>query len=271
MTSVASLFDALWQDYIAITPSAPKVQRLLCGDEMPHNDHIALRTFNLAPLGLSSLAQHFEVLGYRAAGDYHFEQKKLRAKHYQHPNETYPKVFISELEVEHMPTAVQKILAAVVAQIPSNAINQSNFLYSGVHWARDFKTYETLLAVSEYAAWIYIWGFRANHFTISVNHLQNYIDLTTVNDRLKQAGIRLNDAGGEIKGSVEVGLQQSSTWADKVEVALDDQTHVIPSCFYEFALRHPLPNGTLYQGFVTASADKIFESTHVGQQQKKGT
>ena len=267
MTSVESMFNALWEDYIAITPSALKVQRLLCGETTPHNDHIALRTFNLAPLGLNSLAQHFEALGYQAAGDYNFQQKKLRAKHYQHPHATYPKVFISELEVEHMPAAVQETIAAMVSQIPANAVNQPDFVYSGVHWACDFATYQSLLAVSEYAAWVYIWGFRANHFTISVNHLQDYIDLVAVNERLKQAGISLNDAGGEIKGSVEVGLQQSSTWADQVEVVLDGQPHVIPSCFYEFALRHPLKNGLLYQGFVTASADKIFESTHADKKQ----
>ena len=35
----------------------------------------------------------------------------------------------------------------------------------------------------------------------------------------------------------------------------------IPSCYYEFALRYP-KDGELFQGFVAASADKIFESTH---------
>jgi hypothetical protein len=36
----------------------------------------------------------------------------------------------------------------------------------------------------------------------------------------------------------------------------------IPGCYYEFAKRYPLPQGEgLFQGFVPASADKIFEST----------
>jgi len=37
---------------------------------------------------------------------------------------------------------------------------------------------------------------------------------------------------------------------------------VIPSCFYEFALRHPLADGTLFDSFIEGNADKIFESTH---------
>ena len=41
----------------------------------------------------------------------------------------------------------------------------------------------------------------------------------------------------------------------------------VPSCYYEFARRYPLPSGELFQGFVPASADKIFESTDVAGRQ----
>ena len=37
----------------------------------------------------------------------------------------------------------------------------------------------------------------------------------------------------------------------------------IPSCYYEFARRYPLPSGEVFQGFVPESADTIFESTDV--------
>jgi hypothetical protein len=40
------------------------------------------------------------------------------------------------------------------------------------------------------------------------------------------------------------------------------ERHEIPTCYYEFARRYPLADGRLYQGFVAASADRIFESTH---------
>jgi len=35
----------------------------------------------------------------------------------------------------------------------------------------------------------------------------------------------------------------------------------IKSCYYEFARRYPDRKGLLFQGFVSASVDKIFEST----------
>ncbi len=58
-------------------------------------------------------------------------------------------------------------------------------------------------------------------------------------------------------------LEQSSTLADEAVAEFTDGDQLIPSCFYEFALRYAMPNGKLYTGFVAASADKIFESTNV--------
>ena len=73
----------------------------------------------------------------------------------------------------------------------------------------------------------------------------------------------LNDAGGAIKGTPAEHLEQSSTRADSIEVAFADGRARIPSVYYEFARRYPLPSGELFHGFVPASADKIFESTDV--------
>ena len=144
----------------------------------------------------------------------------------------------------------------------ADAVHADNFLYSGRHWAISKEDYDILLDESEYAAWLAAWGFRANHFTVSVNHLNHIDTLSDVNEQLKSAGFVLNSAGGEIKGGPEVYLAQSSTMADKAEVAFSDVAAVIPSCFYEFAQRYTMPNGERYQGFVAASADKIFESTN---------
>lgn len=125
-----------------------------------------------------------------------------------------------------------------------------------------WPAYQTLLAESEYAAWLSVMGLRANHFTISVNHLKEPVSLAGVNDLLKQAGFRLNDSGGEIKGTPESLLEQSSTLADRMTIRFDDgELREIPTCYYEFARRWPDVEGRLFQGFITESADRIFEST----------
>jgi copper chaperone CopZ len=123
--------------------------------------------------------------------------------------------------------------------------------------------YQALLAESEYAAWLLAIGLRANHFTISVNHLENYRTLQQVVQAVKEAGFALNTVGGEIKGSSEVFLEQASTLADKQQVEFaDGDEHQIATCFYEFALRYPQSDGALFQGFVEGNADKIFDSTN---------
>lgn len=261
-TNVNSLFDALWQDYIKMTPSAAKIHQLLGKGEPIINDHIALRTFNIAKVNLEVLAKHFTSVGYVACGDYKFEQKKLVAKHFEHPDPTQPKVFISELLVEEFSPELQATVKGFVEQIDVAATIADNFIYSGRHWDISLETYKALLAESEYAAWVGAIGYRANHFTVSINDLPDFERIEDVNQALKDAGFVLNTSGGEIKGTPDVLLEQSSTMADKISVKFTDGEAVIPSCFYEFARRYPTADGKLYTGFVAASADKIFESTN---------
>lgn len=265
-SNIDTLFSNMWDDYVAITPSARKIHKLLAGEENTSeivNDHVAFRTFALEKTSLDKLAAHFLALGYEEKGDYDFAAKKLTAKHFEHPDDTQPKVFISELRVNELSQDAQAIIKGLVSQMNGEQVNADNFLYSGRHWDVSKAEYDTLLNESEYAAWLAAWGFRANHFTVSVNHLSSTNELTDVNSLLKEAGFVLNTSGGEIKGGPDVYLAQSSTMADSAEVAFSEENVAIPSCFYEFAQRYPMPNGKLYQGFVAASADKIFESTNV--------
>ncbi|QOL26091.1 DUF1338 domain-containing protein [Thalassotalea sp. LPB0316] len=261
-TQVKALFDNIWDNYLAVTPSAKKVHQLLGSGNDLINDHVAYRTFNIDKVSIDKLSAHLLALGYVEKGEYHFEAKKLYAKHFEHADNTLPKVFISQLLVEEFSEKAQAIIHNMVAQIDEAAVADASFLYSGTHWQVSYEDYQALLEESEYAAWMAAWGYRANHFTVSINHLQNYNDIEAVNQALKDAGFVLNASGGEIKGDPIVKLEQSSTMADTHKVAFSDQTVEIPSCFYEFAKRYPLEDGTLYSGFVAASADKIFESTN---------
>jgi len=263
--NATQLFNKLWQNYLEVTPSADKIHSILgqANGKDVINDHIALRTFNLDKINIEKLGAHFEAVGYKVAGDYVFEAKKLVAKHFEHENPELPKVFISELLVEEFSEQAQAIIKDMVAQIDETAITKDSILYSGTHWQVSHADYQMLLKESEYAAWVAAWGFRANHFTVNVNQLQQFDSVEDVNQKLKDSGFELNASGGEIKGSPEVLLEQSSTMADKATVKFSDGEYQIPSCFYEFAKRYQDKKGQLYSGFVAASADKIFESTNV--------
>jgi hypothetical protein len=262
-TEVETLFTALWSDFITrLCPSADEIHQLMTEHEALENDHIALRTFNLPSVGIDVVAAPFLAMGYRACGEYLFESKKLSAKHYEHPNPSAPKVFISELMVEQCSPELQEIVHSLVSQVPDGFDHQQSFLYGGRPWTLSYEQYQQLAQESEYAGWLAAHGFGANHFTVNVNQLNNYDEVVEVNRKLRSVGFTINDAGGEVKGTPEVFLEQSSTMSDRVEVLFSDGKKTIPGGFYEFAKRYPLANGYLYQGFVAASADKIFESTN---------
>ncbi len=253
----------MWADYVGMNPQASKIYNVLSqnGDTVT-NDHIALRTFNHPKLGIQSLARPFEKMGYVASGEYFFKEKKLYAKHYEHVDKSVPKIFISELELEKVSPFVNETLQNCITQISDSTLMHENFSFSGRQWTITHATYLKLAAESEYASWVYAFGFRPNHFTVSVNNLRQFTELNKLNDFLKSQGIKLNSSGGEIKGTPAELLEQSSTMAGEIQWQFSDGVYSIPACYYEFAKRYAMPNGQLYQGFIAKSADKIFESTN---------
>lgn len=262
--SIVKYLQTMWQDYCALNPQAKAIFDAFTDlGETIHNDHIALRTFNNPRLGIQSLAQHFIKYGYSAAGEYFFKEKKLYAQHYENKEDkNLPKIFISELELEKMSPFVQTTLNQAAEQIPEGKIKEEKFVYSGRPWSARFDIYEKLALESEYASWVYAFGFRPNHFTVNVNQLKKFKELSDVNEFIKSRGFKLNVSGGEIKGTPAELLEQSSTMANSISVGFNDGSHIIPACYYEFAKRYPMANGEYYQGFIAKSADKIFESTN---------
>jgi len=268
--TIPELLDVLWRDYVASTPQAERIHALLTArGEALRNDHVALRTYAAGGLGLAALARPFEALGWEPREAYRFLDKHLRARYWQHPDPALPKVFISELVVEELSPAAQQIIASLVAQLPDGFAARGDLAWAGRPWAVTLAAYRALLAESEYAAWVAAFGLRVNHFTVDVGSLRTFPgdgddgSLRALCAFLVERGETLNASGGVIKGSAADRLAQASTRADSVEVAFADGRAAIPSCYYEFALRFPLPTGALFHGFVPASADKIFESTDV--------
>lgn len=262
MHDVQELLDRMWQDYTQLAPQAERVVGLLEDrDEEVVNDHIALRTFGDPRVGMDVLAGTFLSMGYRRVDDYEFPEKKLRAEHYDPPEARQPKVFISELKLEACSDELRRIADRLVSQVPAEMTHRWDFPVSGRPWRVTWQDYETLASESEYAAWVAAFGFRPNHFTVLVNALDTFDTLGDLNAFLKDHGFALNTSGGEIKGTPEQLLEQSSTLAEPVPVTFEDGEHVIPGVYYEFARRYPDREGKLFGGFIARSADKIFEST----------
>lgn len=249
----------LWQHYTSIAPGAGKVRALLEGrGDTWVNDHIAFRTYERCSIELEALEPHLLAFGYQRYAPYAFEDKKIRAYGYLHPEPGRPRIFLSELETHKLSRSAQEAIKALTDQIRSSSVDDPLVLTAGMLWAPPSKaTYETLLSESEYAGWVAVNGLCANHFTVSVNGLSTFDSLEALMDYLEENGFRMNTAGGRIKGTPDVLLEQGSTIADRRTVSLagGEETE-ITTCYVEFARRY---QG--FDGFVPASADKIFEST----------
>ena len=191
--------------------------------------------------------------------------------------------FISELKVETLSKQAQQIIHHYTKNIQEDPVNQIDldnadvvisFLHKALWALPRLADYNALLTESEYGAWVLYNRYYLNHYTISVHELPApYHELTSFNKFLKSIGIKLNDAGGEIKISRDRLLRQSSTVAKSIQATFaDGDTAEIAGSYVEFAERLPLPkyknlpkekltNSHRREGFETGNADKIFEST----------
>lgn len=259
------LFDQLWTNYVSQNPSVKAVYDSFTSlGETIYNDHIAFRTFNDPRMNIKVIEKPFLKAGYVEKGEYTFEAKKLIAKHYEIPNAPHePKVFISELILEEFSKEVQNLVAERINSVDNATYKDEELIFKGNIWKKpSYNVYNRLREESEYAAWLYVYGFRANHFTVSINSLKILDSIEKVNQHIKDKGFLLNTSGGEIKGTKEELLQQSSIKAEKLNIDFTEGEYEIPGCYYEFAIRYKDKSGKLYNGFIAKSADKIFESTN---------
>jgi hypothetical protein len=259
------IFERLWREYADRNPSVRKIHDLFEaeGEEIV-NDHIAFRTLDYPEMDIEVVARPFISKGYVPKGEYLFRDKHLFARHFELPGDDMaPRVFISQLTLKDCSVFIRDTFSELMGKSDLIKKVSGDLIYSGTLFDRlSFDIYSRLREESEYAAWFYLFGFRANHFTVSINSLKKYDTIVKVNDLLKSRGFILNTAGGEIKGTPADLLQQSSTMADIISVKFAEGTFDIPSCYYEFAQRYPDRDGKLYSGFIAGSADKIFESTN---------
>ncbi len=259
-----ALFAKLWDIYTTQNPSVQKVYDLFVNEgETVENDHIAFRTYDDPRVNVDVLAKPFLAAGYEEKGDYQFEAKKLYAKHFEHKTDKKaPRVFISQLKTAEFSDFLQKTVKQIVDKIPEDLLKSDELIFSGNTWETpSYEIYQQLREESEYAAWLYVYGFCANHFTVSINYLEKLNSVQKVNQFLKDNGYLINDSGGEIKGTPEELLEQSSIKSEIVAVDFEEGAFEVPGCYYEFARRYPDKDGKLYSGFIAKSADKIFEST----------
>jgi hypothetical protein len=252
MALLDDLLAALWIDHAAIAPQAARVHQLLRDrGEAVRSDHIAMRTFDVPGVDIDALDRAFVAEGYDAAQTYELPERRLIAYHYEHRDDPgLPRLLLSALLVDELSRKAQAIIRELVAQLEPGAAAHPRFPVSGRSWQLSSSDYQALRAESEDAAWVAAFGFRASHFSVDASDLRTFDGLAGLNRFLSESGVRIDQAGGEIKGGPDELLELSSTVAEPVDVELADRTLRIPSCPCELARRYPLPDGTRFQGFL---------------------
>ncbi len=132
------ILNRLWNDYSSQNPSVKAIHSLFQSKgESIVNDHIAFRTFNRPRLRVDDLAKPFLAVGYVEKGQYHFEEKKLFAKHFELPgNYLAPRIFISELLVDQFSPFLISAVDEIVAKIPKSMLGSNDLIFSGTLWGK---------------------------------------------------------------------------------------------------------------------------------------
>jgi len=297
MTTLQKILNGLMARYTGRVPNVQKIidcmirEGLVPDASAIENDHIAFRTMGVPHLGIQSLEKIFLAQGYTRRDPYRFEHKKLDAFWYSPPEDHYPRIFISELNVEDLSDETARLIRSYTDEVKSDPVDDLDlndgekvvsFLHQALWRTPTWKDYQLLANESEYASWVIYNRYYLNHFTVSVHNLPGeYSRLDSFNDFLEKNGFTLNDSGGKIKSSTDGMLLQSSTVAEMIQAEFTEesggtQKHEISGSYIEFAQRcvlpqfKDLPEGKLTrqhrrEGFEAANADKIFESTYSDQ------
>lgn len=292
-----ALLTKLWAMYLERVSYAREYQQLVIkkGGSVV-NDHIAFRTFNThtgeQPEGIRAIRHIISCLEYVPVEKYDFKKKKLKAVHFEHPDSMFPKLFVSQLEVDQLPEWAQQVIKNTVKDTPYLLSDQSIGLLStlkakgelprmaGDALVIDLAQYfrrpwsipqkDDVLKIndiSQYAAWVLLHGNAVNHFTAFVNYqnVSEWPDLASTCRGLADAGIPMKEALEGEKGSK---LQQSATLAvkEEVEVRGDDGVEKMPwtYAYYELAERGlVIENGEekLFSGFLGEQARHLFDMT----------
>lgn len=290
-----TVLNGLMRRYSERVPDVQRIinamidEGIIASSDDIENDHIAFRTMGVPHLGLASFEKIFLHYGYEKRDPYNFAEKKLSAYWYAPPADgrNLPRIFASELRVHELSEQAQQIIHSYTDAVTSDPVDALNlddaaavdqFLHQSLWALPTLADYQTLLAESEYAAWVIYNRYYLNHFTISVHNLKpGYNTIDAFVKFLEERGLRLNSAGGVIKISPDGGLRQASTVAQMTDaVFAGGDTARIAGSYVEFAERRVLPQfadlpadqigrAQRRDGFEAANADKIFESTFTTQ------
>ncbi len=292
------IITKLWQNYLLSIIPAQQICTVI--KQNIFLDHFAIIDLPGPNSGIAQLKQIFTLLGFQESGSGYLPDKQNDFIWLHEENcdnklaiDVLPQIVIADFRLHELPSQVKTIIEKYskhIIPLPlQNIKNLCNAVKNGDKSAQDLlisallsqfngrawptpsiEDYEIVKATNELLAWVLVFGRQANHFGISVHHMTEFNNLREFNAFLKnKLGTQFNTRELEIKGSEQLGLEQSSTADHQIKAILEDGEIEIPSPFIEFVWRFPkIPNSPAilwkdyYNDFYAPNANRVIESVY---------
>lgn len=277
---IQGLMEMLWKTYKDECPYAAQAEKLFGSCT---NDHIAFRSvrvgydtggdYSKKIFGIGPIEAMWGELGWRRHSQYNIQDKNIYAIHMEPPAHGLPKIFISEFMTENLDREdrafVNKIFGKpreiITADMDLSKLSTQAF-YEFFHTslypeAITIDDIMRLNEISQYIAWVRLFGRKPNHFTLLVNDLsepdRSPITIKEIYNTMNEAGIPMKP---EIEG-LHTELAQTSTEAANLTVCLTAGGKAEymgwPYAYYELAER----GMTRFEGFKVEQTKGLFDVT----------
>lgn len=290
------LLGALWEDYAKRVPYARVYQNLLADHAAVFvNDHLACRSLGITvdgqDLGLAATCNIFAALGFEEKGTIDLPAEKLIARHLQHEEPDFPRIFASQLKVEELDEESQRLIRETVVGARL-ALDKENLqaLHSLDTTPEPDGLFDTVLkhfrqlpwlppnehtlrkvnGASPYGAWVLVHGYCVHHFSGYVNRhgVESLDDIEKLADELKKRGVPVKN---EIDGARGSRLRQISTEPVRVPVRVRDGGGSEKEIEWTYACMDYVQRGEfeengerrLFQGFVGSQGNQLSEAARM--------
>lgn len=273
------LIGILWDNYIKYINYYPRL--FPSGAIQDHLAIIDIGCKNSSMKELRNICNHF---GFEYRGEGYIPEKINDFSWFAEPgiedlapNDALPQVIIADFRVDLLSKKNRDIIYKYTAKLPDVELNFSNYLpeeqplvafkyLTSRPWA--LPTVAEYLSLKEeipLIAWAFARGRRVNHFGVCVHLDGRFESLEEFNLELSRHAT-LNNSDGEIQGSPECGIEQSSAIGSPNLMRLSDGEIMLNNSFMEFVWRYKIHDdsgrwGDYYCNFIPRNATNIVEST----------
>ncbi len=215
-------------------------------------DHVSFRTFDFPNISIDILAVPFVESGYREIERYKYSTNDIKARYYEHTTDkTAPLIYFSELSTYKFSSFLQNTVKELVNKIPIEILCTEKILTTSHPWSSiQHSIYKKIKQESEYAAGIYVNGFKPHHLGVRINHFQKLDSINKLSSFLKENKILFIPKKHSGKSHIIPLIEQLELTLKEKKKAFSDGVFNIPSPGIEFTKRNYYENNKMFMGFL---------------------